>query len=142
MVDGLTMFLESIGRGTNGPDCVFFHEYAHHIQFAKDLPQLAEWTVHASRYIEPMADAFAAYFGRHSHGSAIPLQSRADFVKDAYGIRDCYVDSVGHHVTPNQRAAAVAFAALQFDTAKNKTRILSSASLIDRFNGAYPYIKA
>jgi hypothetical protein len=134
------MFLESIGLGTNGPDYVFFHEYAHHIQFAKELPQLNEWTVDATRYIELMADAFAAYFGRHTLGAAIPLASMADFVKAAYGIGDCYVDSVGHHGTPNQRAAAVAFAALQFDTAKNKTQILSSASLIDRFNEAYPYI--
>jgi hypothetical protein len=94
------------------PTYVFFHEHAHHIQFAKDLPQLAEWTVHASRYIELMVDAFAACFGCHTLGAAIPLQSRADFVKAAYGIVDCYVDSVGRHGTPNQRAAAVAFALL------------------------------
>jgi hypothetical protein len=50
------------------------------------------------------------------------------------------VDDPGHPGTPNQRAAAVAFGALQYDPARNKKNILSSASLINRFDRAYPYI--
>jgi hypothetical protein len=140
MGDGLIMFFESIGLGTYGPDYMFFHEFSHQIQFVKNLPQLSEGTPDSSRYLELQADAFAAYFGRHPRGAAIPLQSMIDFVKAAYVIGDCQFDNPGHHGTPNQRAAAVAFAALQVDAARNKNKILSSGSFINRFNRALPYI--
>jgi hypothetical protein len=140
MGDGLIMFFESISLGTYGPDYMFFHEFSHQIQFAKNLPQLSEGTPDSSRYLELQADAFAAYFGRHPRGAAIPFQSMVDFVKAAYVIGDCEFDNPGHHGTPNQRAAAVAFAALQVDATRNKIRILSSGSFINRFNRALPYI--
>jgi thiol:disulfide interchange protein len=68
----------------------------------------------------------------------LPLHpNMVDFAKAAYGIGDCQVDDIGHHGTPNQRAAAVAFVALQIDSARNKNQILS---FISRFNRVYPYI--
>jgi hypothetical protein len=114
MGGALIMFLDSIGLGTNGPDYVLFHEYTPHIQFVKNLPQYFEATQDASRHT---AGAFPAYFGRHARGAAIPVQNMLDFVKAASGFGNCKVDDPGHPGTPNLRVAAVAFAALQYDTA-------------------------
>jgi hypothetical protein len=68
MGDGLRMFLESAETDDSGPDFIFFHEFAHQVQFGNniDFGNSPEDT----RRAELMADALAAYFGHSPSGAS------------------------------------------------------------------------
>lgn len=131
--------------GTNGPDFVHAHEFAHHVQFEigaffpdPPIPDPAE----ATRRTELMADAFGAYYSSHARGATFQAKRFADVMNAAFGFGDCDFFSPNHHGTPNQREAAAIWGGDIADPKRKKGHVNSAASMLDLFDAELPYLVA
>lgn len=145
MGDGIYFFLESVGLQDAGPDYIFTHEFGHHVQFGLNLTEinLVQQTPESTRYLELMADAYAAYFTHHPRGASFQTKRIMEVSQAAFGGGDCDFDFPGHHGTPKQRAKAVQFAVDLIDKVKGgKGKILKAAEFKAKFDAAYAGITA
>lgn len=143
MGDGLLNLQEDIGLGTNAPDLIHAHEFAHHVQFEigafdTDITDEAE----ATRRTELMADAFAAYNLAHSRGASFQTKRIVDMVTASFGAGDCGFDFPGHHGTPNQRAAAAQWGADLAQSTKPRGKIFSAQTMLELFEAELPSLVA
>lgn len=131
--DGILAALEATGFGRNGPDQVHAHEVVHHVQ--SDAGLLGQpRTPESIRRIELMADALAAYNLAHARGASFQTW-RVDEAPDiAALVGDCNFDSINHHGTPAQRAAAITWGARTAETARPQGNIAPSTELIAAFD--------
>lgn len=103
--DGIFEDYDAIGFGDVAPQAVLAHEFGHHIQIQNNLYTTTK-TAEATRRLELMADAFAAYFLSHARGAAMQWKRVKEFLQVSYNIGDCFVTDPAHHGTPTQRMAA------------------------------------
>jgi len=142
MGDGLLEGLDAIGLGTNGPDFVHAHEFAHHVQFETPgaiLPPAAtpEDQAELTRRTELMADGFGAYYSSHARGATFQAKRFADVMNAAFVVGDCAFTNPGHHGTPDQRNAAAAWGEGVTDSQQKKGHILPATEMLDRFDANY-----
>jgi hypothetical protein len=140
MGDGILEGMKALGMNDVAPDAILGHEFGHHIQYqdglaASDLP-----APEASRRLELMADTFGSYFLTHADGKDFGVRRVKDFVRMFYDLGDCEFASAGHHGTPDQRAKAAEFGAV--NSLLPPDRILASRTLDKRFEKALPRIVA
>jgi len=143
MGDGLLEAIGAIGFGTNGPDLIHSHEFAHHVQFEigafeTDIDNQPERT----RRTELMADAFAAYNLAHARGASFQTKRIVEAVVTSFNAGDCGFASPGHHGTPNQRAAAATWGAELAQSARPQGKILSAETMLELFEAVLPAIVA
>lgn len=142
MGEGLLEGLDAIGLGTNGPDFVHAHEFAHHVQFEIGAFLPGPPTPEGTRRTELMADAFGAYYSSHASGATFQAKRFADVMTSAFIIGDCQFASNGHHGTPNQREAAALWGENIFDSARKKGQINSAYEMLDLFDASLPDLVA
>lgn len=137
MGDGVMEAYRANGFRTIADNFILAHEYGHQIQFANGyIPN--DNSPETGRFIELMADAYAAYYMAHGRGGLEQPAMITQFVKTSFSIGDCSFDSPGHHGTHNQRAAAAAFGGkLAKRTGFIDTK-LSSAEFYELFLEEYP----
>lgn len=134
MGDGIMEMLADIGLGTDGPDYVHAHEFAHHVQY--ELGLLADYggSPEETRRIELMADALGAYYCAHARGATFQAKRIAQGYAAAYAVGDCAFANPGHHGTPNQRDAATRWGAGVATSAKKQGKIESAEDMADMFD--------
>ena len=143
MGDGFMAGLDALGYGDVGPQAIYAHEFAHHIQYENgyfDTDEHANTGTGAeqTRYTEMMADAYAAYFLTHARGLALNKHRVAQFLEAFHQIGDCAFTNDGHHGTPNQRMRAAQFGFDVADQAHKQGHIISTEQFHDMFVEAYP----
>lgn len=142
MGEGIITALEDLGLGTNAPDFVHAHEFAHHVQFElgafdSDLP-----APEATRRTELMADGFAAYNLAHARGATFQAKRIVDAVRAAYDVGDCAFSNPGHHGTPNQREAAALWGSDLADGARPQGHVRTAADMLALFEAELPTLVA
>ena len=143
MGDGILDFYEAIGLATNAPDFIHAHEFAHHVQFETGvIDDDFVFEAEATRRVELMADAFAAYNLAHARGASFQTKRIVDIVTSGFEVGDCFFDNPNHHGTPNQRAAAAEWGADLAQTTKPRGKILSSYQMLELFDAELPSIVA
>lgn len=143
MGDGIMAGLEGIGLDDKAaPLGVLSHEYAHQVQYAKDLFDSPLTGPEATRRTELMADAFGTYQVVHARGASLNTQRTLDVMQSFYSVGDCSFSSDGHHGTPNQRMKASEWAADLVDSRPNQGHKLSSDQMTQRFEQQLPKIVA
>lgn len=140
MGDGIMQAYDDLGFSDVAPVAILAHEYAHHVQFAKNVPFLG--TPESTRRTELMADALASYFLTHSRGSAMNEKRVAEFYEVFYSIGDCGFASNGHHGTPNQRMKASQFGFNIAADAQKQGQILTAEAFIALFMAELPNLVA
>jgi hypothetical protein len=141
MGDGVAMSFETLRIAESGVDYVFMHELSHHVQFAMNFSEINdEGTPETTRYVERMADAYAAYMAHHPRFASFQTQRILKISEAAFSFGDCFFNYTGHHGTPNQRRNAILFATQLVDKAKGK--VLKAADFKSKFDAAYPTIVA
>ena len=79
------------------------HEFAHHVQFERDLLTSPLTGAEATRRTELLADAMAACFATHSRGLALNAK-RVVQAQEAFAqVGDCAFTDLNHHGAPLQR---------------------------------------
>lgn len=112
MGDGVMQAMAEIGLGDVAPRAILGHEYAHHVQFQKNLFETTLPTPEErTRRTELMADSFSTYFLTHARGEALNAKRLLPSLRAFYEIGDCAFDNPGHHGTPNQRMRAATWGA-------------------------------
>jgi hypothetical protein len=142
MGDGFTMFLRSYRLAEAGADFVLFHELGHHLQFGMNISEFYQDGMDPARYVELLADSYAAYFAHHPRGATFQTKRILQASQTAFSIGDCYLNETGHHGTPNQRSKAVLFAAKLIDNSKEKGKKLKAAEFKAEFDAVYRSIVA
>ncbi len=138
MGDGLMEAYRANGFRTIADNFILAHEYGHQIQYANGYIPGGPQTPEGTRFVELMADAYAAYYMAHGRGEFLQPAVITQFVKTSFSIGDCAFASPGHHGTHNQRAAAAAFGGkLAKRTGFIDTK-LSSAEFYELFLEEYP----
>ena len=140
MGDGIMEIYEKLGYGNIAPQAILAHEYAHQVQFAKNV--VFKNTPEGTRKTELMADAFSGYFLTHRDGLSYNARKVGVFLKVFFDVGDCAFSSRGHHGTPLQRMAAATFGMKTAANAKNQAKILSPEQFIELFNAELPSIVA
>lgn len=140
MGDGVLEGMKDLGLDDVAPDAILGHEFGHHIQYQDGLVESDLPAPEASRRLELMADTFGSYFLTHADGKDFGLRRVKDFVRLFYDLGDCEFASAGHHGTPDQRAKAAEFGAV--NSLLPPDRILPSRKLAARFEKALPRIVA
>lgn len=139
--DGLFAALDAMGIDEIGPKAVLSHEFAHHVQYERDVFGDATGP-EATRRTELMADGMAGYFSTHAGGLRLNSKRLVDVVRSFNYVGDCSFTSDGHHGTPNQRARAATWGVDLADSAGDQGHILPSQTVIDRFEEVLPEIVA
>ncbi len=142
MGDGILEAFEDIGLGTNTPDLIHAHEFAHHVQGELGVLDDVPFEPETTRRIELMADAFAAYNLAHARGASFQTKRIVDIVSTSFNIGDCGFDDPGHHGTPNQREAAAAWGADLANSARPQGKIKSATSMLELFEAQLPTLIA
>lgn len=140
MGDGIMQAYGDLGFSDVAPVAILAHEYAHQVQFAKNVPFFAN--PESTRRTELMADALASYFLTHGRGSAMNAKRVEEFYQVFYSIGDCGFTSNGHHGTPNQRMKASQFGFKIAEEAQNSGHILTAEAFIALFNAELPTLVA
>lgn len=142
MGDGVLAGFDAIGLGDVAPQAILAHEFGHHIQFQRGLFESPLTGPEATRRIELMADAFAAYYLAHQKGGKMRWQRVKDFQRTFYNVGDCAFGSPGHHGTPlqRQRAAEWGYSLVVDESFRN--RIMSTREFARRFERALPTLVA
>jgi hypothetical protein len=140
MGDGILEGMKALGMNDVAPDAILGHEFGHHIQYQDGLTATDLPAPEASRRLELMADTFGSYFLTHADGKDFGVRRVKDFVRMFYDLGDCEFASAGHHGTPDQRAKAAEFGAV--NSLLPPDRILASRTLDKRFEKALPRIVA
>ena len=140
MGDGVMEGMRDLGLNDVAPDAILGHEFGHHIQYQDGLVDSDLPAPEASRRLELMADTFGSYFLTHADGKDFGIRRVKDFVRMFYDLGDCEFASAGHHGTPDQRAKAAEFGAV--NSLLPPDRVLASRTLAQRFEKALPRIVA
>ena len=120
--DGMLDALDAIGVGDVGPRAVLGHEYAHHVQYDKNLFNSPLTGPEATRRTELMADAFGTYFVTHKRGLALNTKRVLEAEQSFYQVGDCAFTNAGHHGTPNQRLRASTWGSSVAPTRRSRAR--------------------
>jgi hypothetical protein len=143
MGDGIMDSFTDLGFEDVAPQAILAHEFGHHIQFDLNLfDSPITDRPEATRRIELMADAYAAYFLSHSRGAAMQWKRVQQFLAVFFNIGDCQFASNGHHGTPIQRMAAAEWGYKLADNAKKQGHILTSQEFADLFEAQLPILVA
>eukprot|EP00977_Amphora_coffeiformis_P012940 scaffold3296_cov171-Amphora_coffeaeformis.AAC.3 len=138
--EGLLAYADFAGLDDTILTIVTAHEYGHLITLSGIVDVPRDFSPEGTRYIELMADVFAAYFGAHIKGATYQTKRVVETVRDLFDFGDCTFSSPGHHGTPNQRAAA---ATLGINLAKAAgPKIHTVQQVLDAFNAAFDDIIA
>ena len=142
MGDGVYKRMEADGLAGEGADFIFFHEFAHHIQYQTGVMLYPPYTTFSTmpertRYKELMADALAAYYAIHARGGTSRKERIEEIARAAFNVGDCAFENAGHHGTPNQRAAAVQFAHDMIFSHPNQGQPLRADTFINAFMASY-----
>ena len=141
MGDGILDAYDSIGLGDVGPRVIMAHEFAHHVQFELGVFDSGPSDPSAAtRRTELMADAMASYFGTHKKGLSLNRKRVADALLSFYTVGDCSFSSPGHHGTPLQRERAADWGADLASSARPRSMVLPSATVVKMFDEALPVI--
>ena len=134
--DGVLDFLKQSGMGSNGPDFLHAHEFAHHLQFQMDMavPPGATY-VNDDRRKELMADAISGYFLAHDMGADMPSSDVSTLDQIAFATGDCRVAEDDHHGTPEQRSCASIWGASR--AAADDVPLLDPEEFVSHFDDAY-----
>ncbi|GAA3586979.1 hypothetical protein GCM10022222_84600 [Amycolatopsis ultiminotia] len=125
--DGLLDVFGTLGFGDVAPEAVLGHEYGHQVDFANGNSPGDE-----SRELGP--DAYGGYFLAHAKGDAWNARTQQEVTYLDASIGDCAHD----HGTPDQRKAAGAWGEKLATSQANPNRIISPASIIEKFQKEYP----
>lgn len=142
MGDGILAGMAGIGLGRTAPAAILAHEYAHHVQYQKNLFESDLEGPEATRRTELMADAFASYFLVHKKGESYNKHLVLSEAKNFYEVGDCSFTSDGHHGTPDQRYAASLWGVSLAGEAANSSSILPSLTLAAKFEAKLPQLVA
>jgi hypothetical protein len=142
MGEGLLEAMAVIGLGTNAPDFIHAHEFAHHVQYELGVFESGPRTPEGTRRTELMADAFGAYFSAHARGATFQAKRFADVMTSAFVVGDCAFASPGHHGTSLQREAAATWGGDVAAEALKQGLINSAADMVTMFDAALPEIVA
>jgi hypothetical protein len=141
MGDGILEGLKAVGFGDVGPQALYTHEFAHHIQIRRgyfdDPLATAGDPPEQTRYRELMADAFSAYYLTHKRGAALNRKRVEQFLQVFFDIGDCAFEDPNHHGTSNQRMKAARFGFDLADQAQKQGHILTADQFHARFVAAY-----
>lgn len=140
MGEGVLEAYGDIGLGTNAPDFIHAHEFAHHVQY--ELETFGPNEPEETRRTELMADAFGAYYSSHARGAAFQVKRFSDVMTAAYEIGDCSFTSPGHHGTPNQRETAAMWGGSVASSARKQGYINPAELMLDLFEAELPYLVA
>lgn len=140
--DGMLDALGAIGVGDVGPRAILGHEYAHHVQYDRDLFDSPLDGAEATRRTELMADAFGTYFVTHKRGLALNTARVLQAEQSFYEAGDCSFDSAGHHGTPDQRLRASTWGASVAEEARKQGHVLPSLTLDAQFEAELPELVA
>ena len=135
--DGLLEGLNHLGFGDVAPQAIYAHEFGHQIQNQLGLAGNI-LTPEASRRVELMADAFAAYYLSHARGSSMQWKRVQQFLQVFFNMGDCGFSSTGHHGTPAQRSAAAEWGYQVVDKAKKQGHILPAKDFAAMFEDQLP----
>ncbi|OKJ40081.1 hypothetical protein [Streptomyces sp. CB01580] len=138
MGDGILQGMTAVGLGDVAPKGILGHEFAHHVQFQKDLFESDLTGPEATRRTELMADAFATYYLTHARGESLNATRLLKSAKSFYQVGDCSFTSSGHHGTPDQRFNSATWAAGVANDAANQGHILPSLKLDELFEAKLP----
>ncbi len=139
--EGMFDALEAIGLGDIGVKSVLSHEFAHHVQYERDVFGTATGP-EATRRTELMADAMSGYFGTHKRGLTLNAKRLVDVVRSFNYVGDCSFTSPGHHGTPNQRSRATEWGIDRAANRQKQGHIEPSQTVIDAFEAVLPQIVA
>ena len=142
MGDGILDAVVSVGLGSNAPDFIHAHEFAHHVQFEIGAFEPGPPTPEKTRRTELMADAFAAYYSSHARGATFQAKRFADVMSAAFGVGDCAFDADGHHGTPDQREAAARWGGDVTASQLKKGHIESAVEMLALFEAELPNLVA
>ena len=140
--DGILGFFEFAGLTDVGPRAVLAHEFAHHVQFERDLFDSPLTGAEATRRTELMADAMATYFATHSRGLSLNAKRVAQAQQSFAEVGDCAFTSDGHHGTPLQRERASTWGADLATSAQKQGKILPSLTVAQLFEAELPRLVA
>jgi hypothetical protein len=140
--DGILGFFEFAGLTDVGPRAVLAHEFAHHVQFERDLFDSPLTGAEATRRTELMADAMATYFATHSRGLSLNAKRVAQAQQSFAEVGDCAFASDGHHGTPLQRERASTWGADLASSAQKQGKILPSLTVAQLFEAELPRLVA
>jgi hypothetical protein len=141
MGDGVLETFTALGLDDVAAPAIMAHEYGHHLQYRKGFHTGAS-TPEASRRLELMADADAAYELTHARGAAMQAKRVEEFSRVFRAIGDCNFFAVNHHGTPDQRARAAQWGYQLADSAANQGHVLPSTTVNELFDQALPGIVA
>ncbi|MEN2282122.1 hypothetical protein AAGF08_08280 [Algoriphagus sp. SE2] len=139
--DGFLEGFAALGFNDIAPKAILAHEFAHQIQFKLNIvdsptTDLAE----ASRRVELMADAYAAYYLSHARGASMQWKRVQQFLEVFFLLGDCEFGDPGHHGTPLQRMAAAKWGNQLAEKARKQGHIMSSKKFADLFEAQLPII--
>ncbi|MFF2410463.1 hypothetical protein [Streptomyces sp. NPDC058092] len=138
MGDGILQGMSAVDLGDVAPKGILGHEFAHHVQFQKNLFESDLTGPEATRRTELMADAFGTYYLTHARGESLNATRLLKSEKSFYQVGDCSFTSSGHHGTPNQRLASSSWAAGVANDASNQGHILPSLKFDELFEAKLP----
>lgn len=141
MGDGVLETFTVLGLDDVAAPAIMAHEYGHHLQYRKGFHTGAS-TPEASRRLELMADADAAYELTHARGAAMQVKRIEQFSRVFRAIGDCDFAGITHHGTPNQRARAAQWGYQLADSAANQGHVLPSKTVNELFDQALPGLVA
>lgn len=140
--DGMIQANDEMGWGDVGSRFVLAHEVAHNVQAAGGGYEGFPGTPAATRRMELMADALAAYYPAHPRGPSMQAKRIAEASVAAHSVGDCFFEDPDHHGTPNQRKRAALWGASMAANARPKSTILTYQQLRDAFDKQLPLIVA
>lgn len=139
--DGFTEAFTAIGFGDIEPEATLAHEFGHHIQF--ELGLLGDGYVaspEATRRLELMADAYAAYYLYNIRGASRQFETASQFWQSSFNTGDCQFSSNSHHGTPAQKMAAAKWASTLAIQTQKLGRIFTSQEFTKYFDAQLPKI--
>ena len=136
--DGLLTYLRVAKYSDVAIEGIIGHEFGHHIQFVLGTDYPEATVPEQTRHSELEADAYAGYYGAHKLGLNLNKAGRAETQRIFFDTGDCDVKSDGHHGTPAQRQASVAWAQQLADTQKKNGHVFAAESVRLKFNTQLP----
>ncbi|WP_439381304.1 M48 family metalloprotease [Amycolatopsis lexingtonensis] len=125
--DGLLDTVNVLGFDDVSVESVVGHEYGHQVDFAHE-----NYPDNESSEMGP--DAYGGYFVAHAKGYAWNARTQQEVTYLDASIGDCYHS----HGTPDQRKAAGAWGEKQATSQGNPNRVIPTATMIEKFQKAYP----
>ncbi|WP_394613288.1 hypothetical protein JNUCC0626_25485 [Lentzea sp. JNUCC 0626] len=140
--DGVLAGFQAVGLSDVAPQAILAHEYAHHVQYQRNLFTTDLTGPEASRRTELMADGFAAYYLTHARGANMQWKRVQRFVQVFSQLGDCKFDAPAHHGTPNQRVRAAEWGYGVADGARKQGHVMPTLFLARLFEKQLPLLVA